>query len=180
MNNSVIDIIEKMASQVAEREGVQLYDVELVGGANGRTLRVYIDRDGSGVGVDDCANVSRGLSLLLDVEDPIPGGKYDLEVSSPGLDRKLRKSEHYAKAVGQKAEFRLLSPLGQFGYKTASMISAKKFEAQITSFSVENQTVEVEVNNEKVHVPVNVIERAKLVYDLEKNKGQKKKFNQPK
>jgi ribosome maturation factor RimP len=90
--------IEILANDVALREGVKIYDIEFSGGAQGRILRIYIDKEG-GVGVDDCANVSRGLNLLLDVEDPIPGGKYVLEVSSPGLDRVLKKNWHFEQAV---------------------------------------------------------------------------------
>src|SRR5262245_53641529 len=68
------------AEEVAVREGCRLYDMEL----RDRTLRAFIDRTPGGVSVDDCANVSRGLNLRLDVEDAIPGGRYELEVSSPG------------------------------------------------------------------------------------------------
>ena len=66
--------VERMAREVAEREGCEIYDVELVGGGGSRALRVFIDKaDGAGVSIDDCSNVSRGLNLLLDVEDVIPG-----------------------------------------------------------------------------------------------------------
>ena len=163
---------------MAEREGVLLYDVELVGAASGRTLRVYIDRKDATVGVDDCANVSRGLSLLLDVEDPIPGGAYELEVSSPGMDRKLRKPWHFEQAVGKKVEWRLLSPLGSLGFKGATMQSAKKFEAKIASVDVTAMTVQIEVLNEVVSIPMSEIERAKLTFDFDEHKGKKKKFNQ--
>jgi ribosome maturation factor RimP len=95
--------IRQFAEEVAAREGCLLYDLEFFDGP-GRTLRVFIDKDSGGVGVEDCANVSRGLNLRLDVEDIIPGGRYELEVSSPGLDRKLTQAWHFEKALGQTVQ----------------------------------------------------------------------------
>ena len=91
--------IRELAQQVAVREGCLLYDLEFAGSA--RTLRVFIEKDGSGVGIEDCTNVSRGLNLLLDVEDVIPGGAYELEVSSPGLERRLTQLWHFERVPGK-------------------------------------------------------------------------------
>ncbi|HMN68940.1 MAG TPA: ribosome maturation factor, partial [Bdellovibrionales bacterium] len=83
---SQLEQIRKFAQEVAIREGCLLYDLEYREGP-GRALVVYIDRDtAGGVSITDCSNVSKGLNLRLDVEDAVPGGHYDLEVSSPGLD----------------------------------------------------------------------------------------------
>ena len=101
-SDQMIQKIEILAGQVAEREGVRIYDLEFSGGTQGRVLRVFIDKEG-GVSIEDCANVSRGLNLLLDVEDPIPGGKYSLEVSSPGMERILRKSWHFTGEIGRES-----------------------------------------------------------------------------
>ena len=95
-----LEQIRRFAEDVASREGCLLYDLEFRDGP-GRTLCVFIDKSPGGVSIDDCANVSRGLNLRLDVEDVIPGGAYDLEVSSPGLDRKLTQAWHYPVAVGK-------------------------------------------------------------------------------
>jgi ribosome maturation factor RimP len=175
----ILSKIEKIASSVAERESVFLYDLELTGGGNqGKILRVYIDSPNEGgVSVEDCANVSRGLSLLLDVEDPIPGGRYELEVSSPGLDRKLRKFWHYEKAVGKKIDVRLTSSLGELGFKGASMLAAKKFEAKLLAVDAEAQVAVFEVASSEARVPIAEIERAKIVVVFDENKGKKKKFN---
>jgi len=94
-----LDQIRKLAEEVALREGCRLYDLEVAGG---RTLRVYIEKSPTGASLEDCVNVSRGLNLMLDVEDPIPGGRYELEVSTPGLDRKLTQLWHFEKAVGER------------------------------------------------------------------------------
>src|SRR5881227_4003629 len=92
--------IEAIARRVAESSGLELVEVEMRGGGKGRMLRVVIDRPGAqpgaavpheaGVTHEDCANVSREISAILDVEEAVPGAAYTLEVSSPGLDRKLR------------------------------------------------------------------------------------------
>ncbi len=105
--------VARMASEVAAREGCEIYDFDFVGGGNARALRIFIDKlsttldDGSvinkGVSIEDCSNVSRGLNLLLDVDDVIPGGAYNLEVSSPGLERPLRTSGHFKRASGTRA-----------------------------------------------------------------------------
>lgn len=82
--------------------GYKLIDLDVNSGGGG-LLRLFIDKD-SGITLPDCERVSRQVSDLLDVEDPLPGG-YVLEVSSPGLDRRLRTPEHFASAVG--AEIRV-------------------------------------------------------------------------
>ena len=70
-----LEKVEKLAQEVAEREGCILYDVENSGSGKGRILRIYIDKEG-GVGIEDCSNVSKGLNLMLDVEDIVPGAMY--------------------------------------------------------------------------------------------------------
>ncbi|MEK6554972.1 MAG: ribosome maturation factor, partial [Bdellovibrionota bacterium] len=91
LNEEKTEKIKGLAQEVCEREGCSLYDIEFVGAGRHRVLRIYIEANGEGqVTVEQCANVSRGLSLQLDVEDVIPGGQYELEVSSPGLERMLK------------------------------------------------------------------------------------------
>ena len=85
--------------------GFELVDVELVGRGARTTLRVYIDST-HGVNVDDCANVSRQVSAILDVEDPLPE-RYTLEVSSPGLDRPLVKPADYRRYIGEEVKLKL-------------------------------------------------------------------------
>ena len=96
----ILSQLENLAEEVARREGVQLYDLEFVGQGRQRILRIFIDSE-KGVSIDDCANVSRGLNVLLDVEDLIPDGAYELEVSSPGLERKLTRTRHFESAIGK-------------------------------------------------------------------------------
>src|SRR5271154_5736388 len=101
--NKLLDLAKVASSQ----EGVELYDL-VFSGAHGRVLRVFIDRNDGAVSVDDCANVSRALNLLLDVEDLIPGGAYELEVSSPGLERKLTQKWHFDRALTKPIRVKLI------------------------------------------------------------------------
>lgn len=106
-----VEKIRGMAERVATSEGLHLVDVELKGSSSNQLLRVYIDKAG-GVSHADCALVSEQLSAMLDVEDPIPG-RYVLEVSSPGLDRKLTKPSEFTYFVGRQARVVLKQPLGE-------------------------------------------------------------------
>lgn len=94
-----IDKIREIAERVAQSGGLELVDLELLGGGKARMLRVFIDKPG-GVTHEDCANFSREAGTIFDVEDAIPGGQYTLEVSSPGLDRKLSKPADFQRFTG--------------------------------------------------------------------------------
>ena len=94
-----MDKIREIAERVAQSSGLELVDLELLGGGKARMLRVYIDKPG-GVTHEDCANFSREAGTIFDVEDAVPGSQYTLEVSSPGLDRKLSKPEDFERFVG--------------------------------------------------------------------------------
>jgi ribosome maturation factor RimP len=104
-----LEQIRAMAERVAASEGMALVDVELKGGRSNTLLRVYIDKPG-GISHADCQLVSEQLSAMLDVEDPFPGS-YVLEVSSPGLDRKLVRPSDYILFAGRRARLVLREPL---------------------------------------------------------------------
>ena len=103
-----VEKIREMAGRVAASEGLTLVDVELKGGRTNQLLRIYIDKP-EGVSHADCALVSEQMSTLLDVEDLFPS-HYTLEVSSPGLDRKLVKAGDYEYFTGRKARLVLREP----------------------------------------------------------------------
>lgn len=96
--------IREIVERVTARENIELVHVELSGGRN-PILRIFIDKPG-GVTIDDCAHISERVSLILDVEDPIPG-QYMLEVASPGLDRGLYKESDYERFAGLPAHVKL-------------------------------------------------------------------------
>ena len=96
--------ISEIVERVTARENIELVHLEISGGRN-PILRVFIDKPG-GVTIDDCAHISERISLILDVEDPIPG-QYLLEVASPGLDRGLYKESDYERFAGLPAHVKL-------------------------------------------------------------------------
>ena len=105
----VLPQVRDMATRVAASYGLDIFDVQFRREASGMVLRVQIDRPGpaavadESVSVDDCINVSRDLSAVLDVEDALPTS-YTLEVSSPGLDRPLRGADDYRRFAGRRAK----------------------------------------------------------------------------
>jgi len=105
-----LERIREMAERVAASEGLSLLEVELKGGPANPLLRIYIDKS-EGVSHADCQLVSEQLSAILDVEDPFPGS-YVLEVSSPGLDRKLVKASDFLHFAGRRARLVLREPVG--------------------------------------------------------------------
>lgn len=105
----ITETVEALAAPVAAGLGLELYDVEYVREAGQWFLRVYIDKEG-GVGIDDCEALSKALDPILDEKDPIPDS-YVFEVSSAGLERELKRPEHFARFLGSKVEVRLYQPV---------------------------------------------------------------------
>lgn len=100
--------LERLLAPGLAQLGLSLWGVEIAGSGRDTTIRVFIDSE-SGVSVEDCERASRQISAELDVEDPVPG-EYRLEVSSPGMDRRLFRAEHYAESVGETLDVRLVRP----------------------------------------------------------------------
>jgi ribosome maturation factor RimP len=101
----VKDAVKAVAERVTGGRGFELVDVEIKNNPGGRIVRLFVDKEG-GIGLDDLQSVSEEVSAILDVEDTIPSA-YTLEVSSPGLDRPLRKASDFERFAGQKAEVRM-------------------------------------------------------------------------
>jgi ribosome maturation factor RimP len=151
LTDSQMERIRLFAEEVAVREGCILYDLEFRDGP-GRTLRVFIDKEPGGVGIEDCANVSRGLNLRLDVEDAVPGGAYDLEVSSPGLDRKLTQFWHYEKAVGQTVQIK---------YRDDDSGQSKPYEGKLVRAA--EQSLDFENNKGPFNVKFENVQKGRVV-----------------
>jgi ribosome maturation factor RimP len=109
MQQAVVSRIEEIAERVARSEGLEVVEVELKGGGQHRVVRISIDKP-EGVTHGDCETVSQQVGTILDVEDVIPGGKYTLEVSSPGVERELLKLTDYERFRGKKAKIVLREP----------------------------------------------------------------------
>src|ERR1700760_4023970 len=118
-----IDKIREIAERVAQSSGLELVDLELLGGGKARMLRVFIDKP-DGVTHEDCANFSREAGTIFDVEDAIPGGQYTLEVSSPGLDRKLSKPADFERFIGSLVKLTSRDPVN----------GNRHFEGRLTAF----------------------------------------------
>ena len=103
----IADEVRRLAEPVAEELALEVWDVEFVKEAGTRYLRVYIDRDG-GIGIEDCERFSRAMDSVLDEADPIDES-YCFEVSSPGVERVLKRPEHFLRYLGQPATVRLYS-----------------------------------------------------------------------
>jgi ribosome maturation factor RimP len=110
MREEILAKVQQVAQRVGESEGIEIVDVELAGSGHGRVLRVYIDKP-TGVTHSDCELISQQVGTILDVEDAVPGGRYTLEVSSPGLDRKLSRPQDFVRFQGQKVKITLREPV---------------------------------------------------------------------
>ena len=132
-----------------ERLGYELSDLEMKPGGKSGVVRVFIDRP-EGISLDDCEKVSLAVSALLDVEDPLPG-QYSLEVSSPGLDRKLTKVEHFQRFAGETVKVQMRFPIE----------GRKRFRGTLVSSNDEN--IVVEVDGEAHSLPMATIDTARLV-----------------
>jgi ribosome maturation factor RimP len=102
--------VREIADRVGRSSGLEVVDVELHGGGRARMLRIYIDKP-NGVTHEDCSNFSREVGTIFDIEDAVPGGSYVLEVSSPGLDRKLLKPEDYQRYIGSRVKLMTRDPV---------------------------------------------------------------------
>ena len=130
------------------RLGYELVELEYGAGRGHGMLRVFID-SATGVGVDDCERVSREISALLDVEDPLPGG-YTLEVSSPGFDRALRTREHFGRFVGSRVFVELKEPRA----------GRRRYTGQL--LAVDAEGIALDVDQQRVAVAFAEIDKARL------------------
>jgi ribosome maturation factor RimP len=156
-----LDRIQEIVDRVAVSSGLEVVDVELRGGGKARMLRIFIDKPG-GVTHDDCSNFSREIGTIFDVEDAVPGGSYTLEVSSPGLDRKLTKPAEFERFSGSLVKLMTRNPIngnrhfegrlewlgeGRIGLELTGRKKSKKQEAVEAGAKVEIELANVEKAN---------------------------------
>lgn len=139
-----LDRVREIAERVAASSGLEVLEVEFRGSGPARMLRVFLDKPGAGsdplAGVThgDCANFSREFGTILDVEDAVPGS-YTLEVSSPGLDRKLTKAADFERFVGSRMKVMTRNPVNNNRY----------FEGRLESFRDGRLTLDLSVASKK-------------------------------
>ena len=198
-----LDQIRETAERVAASHELEVVEIEFTGGANFRTLRVYIEKDAaaraklaaaaaagevedlpsgvpaellSGVTHEDCEHFARDFGTVLDVEDLIPGAEYTLEVSSPGLERKLSKPEEFTRFQGSLVKFQTFTPVAINGN------SNRHWQGRLTSFAGGMLTVDLSAVKQKgkakkatgskgapeqtVTIPFTNIEKAHLVAEI--------------
>ena len=143
---------EKMFLPVVESMGFELVGVEFSSSDHHGHMRVYIDKEG-GINLEDCTEVSHQLSAILDVEDPVQVA-FDLEVSSPGLNRPLFKATDFAKFIGEKVKIKLAIPQN----------NRRNFKGVITA--VEGDVIELDIDNEHFKLSFNSIAKANLVFQF--------------
>lgn len=150
-----LEQIRAVLEPVLRRLGYELWDVDSGRGPDGVILRITIDGIG-GVTVDDCARVSRELGPTLDVED-LMGGRYSLEVSSPGLERILRTEEHFRRVIGSRVRLRLAPPKE----------GRRNLDGRVVA--VEAGCVAIEEGDQLFHILLPSIQRAQVVFDWAEN-----------
>ncbi|ENQ0984915.1 TPA: ribosome maturation factor RimP [Pseudomonas aeruginosa] len=147
--SSKLEQLQALLAPVVEALGYECWGVEFISQGRHSVLRVYIDRP-EGILIDDCEAVSRQVSGILDVEDPI-SGEYTLEVSSPGMDRPLFTLEQFAKHAGEQVKIRLRSPYeGRCNYQGILR-------------GVEEQDVVVLVDDHEYLLPIDSIDKANII-----------------
>jgi ribosome maturation factor RimP len=108
--DAIIEKVQEITERVAGDAGLEVVDVQMLGGGGSRLLRIFIDKP-EGVTHADCEHISQHVGTILDIEDVIPGGKYTLEVSSPGLERKIARPREFERFVGKKVKVVLRQPV---------------------------------------------------------------------
>jgi len=168
-----VDRIREIAERVAASSGLEVVEVEFLGGGKARLLRVFLDKPAAGAdplaGVthEDCANFSREFGTILDVEDVMPGA-YTLEVSSPGLDRRLTKAADFTRFTGSRMKLTTRQPVG----------NNRHFEGRLESFQDGRLTLDLSVAShksrkkmgeaagEKIEIEFANVEKANLVPEI--------------
>src|ERR1700757_2131958 len=157
--------VRAVADRVAATRGLEVVEIELRGGGKSRMLRVFLDKP-AGVTHEDCVQFSREFGTILDVEDVVPGGTYVLEVSSPGLDRKLNRAADYQRFAGSKVKLMTREPVN----------GNRHFEGRLESFHDGRLTLDLSAARkrnrpaadtpQKLEIELANVEKANLVPEI--------------
>jgi len=148
----VSEKVASLVSPVLEKAGMELVDIEYRKEGSGWVLRLFIDRDG-GVALDDCADVSREVEALLDADDIIPHA-YSLEVSSPGLNRPLKKEGDFKRFAGKMAKIKTFEAIG----------GSRNFKGRIEA--CDDGVVVLDVDGTIHRIPLKKIAKANIEYEF--------------
>jgi len=168
-----LEKVRQIAERVASSSGLEIVEVEVSGAGKHRMLRVFIDRPGAtadgpqGVTHEDCSNFSREFGTIVDIEDAVPGGSYVLEVSSPGLDRKLTKAADFERFRGQRVKLMTREPVN----------NNRHFEGKLETFENGKLTLDLSAARKKkmrpkdgqaakIEIEFKNVEKANLVPEI--------------
>ncbi len=150
--SGAVEKVRELAQRVCRDCGLELFDIEVSGAGKRRIVRIYIDKS-EGVKVNDCARVSRELSTLMDVEDPY-SGSYNLEVSSPGLNRPIRSADDAKKLIGKLVKI-----------KTKRNVQDRRtFRGRL--IAVKDDAWSILVDGFEYEIPEGLIEKANMIYEF--------------
>jgi ribosome maturation factor RimP len=147
LHSRLRELIEPIASSL----GLSIWGIQVPASPKGGILRIYVDSE-QGVTIDDCAELSRHVNVILDVEDPMPG-PYTLEVSSPGLERPFFAFEQLEPYLGRLLQVQLKAPL----------LGSKKWKGHV--LRLENEELILQTDKQEIHIPWDQVHKARLVYE---------------
>ncbi len=152
MSNEILNRVHNLANLILSDEGLELVEIQFRREKRGWVLRLFIDKEG-GITLDDCANISREIGRLLDIEDFI-SVPYILEVSSPGLTRPLKDEKDFLKYRGRLIKVKTFSPVEE----------CRQFKGRLLGITDKN--IELEVSGRILHIPLSNVAKANLEIDF--------------
>jgi ribosome maturation factor RimP len=160
-----LDRVRQTVERVAASSGLEVVEVDFRGGGKSRMLRIFIDKAG-GVTHQDCADLSRELGTILDVEDAIPGGSYILEVSSPGLDRALRRPADYERFTGSRVKLTTHAPIAGNRFFEGRLESFQQGRLTLNLAEARKKNRPKPGSDQKIEIDLANVEKANLVPEI--------------
>jgi len=169
-----LDRVREVVERVASTSGLEVVEVDLRGGGKARILRIVIDKvgeptaDGNPTGVthEDCANLSREVGTILDVEDLVPGNSYVLEVSSPGFDRKLSRPADYERFTGSKVKLTTRNPVNGNRHFEGRLVGFREGRLSLDLSAPRKKARSQEPPAEELEIELANVEKANLVPEI--------------
>jgi ribosome maturation factor RimP len=153
MKEAIIDQVTQIVERAGRPDGIEAVEVQWLGGGGHRVLRIFIDKP-DGVTHGDCERISEYVGTVLDAEDVIPGGSYTLEVSSPGVERKLTRPKDFERFAGRKVKVVVREPIE----------NRKSWEGTLAAFS-DGVLVLEPAKGSPIRIPLDQVERANLKFE---------------
>lgn len=160
-----LDNVRQIAERVAASHGVEVWDIEMRGSGKTRMLRIYIDKP-EGVTHEDCANFSREVSTIFDVEEAVSGGAYLLEISSPGLDRKLLRACDWTRFQGSLVKLSTYEPIDGNRHFEGRLVSFENDRATLELGETASKKKQKQQGTGRIEIAYSNIEKANLVPEI--------------